>query len=63
MANAANPKKAREDGQTDQSRGNSVNFPFSKAGRKTGMVGKPSTVPNQNTEDGNKRVANDPRLA
>lgn len=62
MANSAKPKGVMEDGQTDKGRGNSMQFPYNKGGRKTGRVGSPGSVPNSNTEDGNKRVVNDPRL-
>jgi hypothetical protein len=63
MGNTSAKGGRPNEGQTDLGRGPSLTFPFTKGGRKTGKVGTSRSVPNSNTEDGNKRVVNDPRLA
>lgn len=51
-------------GKTDKNRGSKVDLGYSKGSRQTGKVsGGVSSKPNSNTVDGNKRMANDSRLA
>jgi hypothetical protein len=64
MANSAGTVPSNPNqGQTDRDRGSTMDFRYNKAGRNTGKVGAPSKAPNSNTEDGNKRTVNDPRLS
>jgi len=63
MGNNSSRGGRSNEGLTDLNRGSTLTFPYTKGGRKTGKVGSGRSTANSNTEDGNKRVANDPRLA
>jgi len=64
MGNSAGRVGSGNEGKTDSGRGSVMNFPYSKAGRKTGKTGgSGSKKTNTNTVDGNKRTVKDPRLA
>lgn len=60
--NSAGNVGSPNEGKTDTNRGSVEQFNVSKASRKTGVVGTPTTVPNSNMPDANKRTVNDPRL-
>jgi len=59
--NSAGNVGAPNEGKTDTNRGGSIKFPYTKAGRNTGTVAGPKTVPNSNKVDDNKRTTSDPR--
>lgn len=63
MANSAGNVPGGDQSKTDDMRGSSMNFPFSKSGRKTNKVGAPTSTPNSNTVDGNTRKAKDKRYS
>lgn len=63
MANSAGNVPSGDQSQTDNKRGSSMNFPYSKSGRKTNKIGAPANTPNSNTVDGNVRKAKDKRYS
>lgn len=65
MATSAGTVGSGNDGQTDKGRGSSMRFSFTKAGRKTAVVGGgPATIPNsESVADNIRKASSDPRLA
>lgn len=61
--NSAGTVGTGNEGQTDQGRGSSISFPYSKGQRETGKKGTGSSIPNSDKIDDLKRPASDPRLS